>query len=264
MIFGAAVFYVGWITFRVKPGFCAVMTSKTSGIHDSPVVSGSFLWRWERLLPTNVTLETFDLAPYKTTQVISGELPSAKVFKEYASVNSDFNYNIKINITMSITPEKILDLYKKNAIKTNEDLQEFYDNRSKLAASLVAESILSKEDGYIMRPYSFTEDMILKVIMDKKSEFDGIAISSVEVSDCQLPDLYVYYSAKKSYDGFMEILGMKLEESAEKNAEFYVEQDRMIKQFEKLGDLFKKYPYLQDMFKTGDAATILNAMKTIK
>ena len=75
-IFAAVVFYIGWITFLVKPGFCAVMSSKTSGIYEKPVMSGAMTWRWERLLPTNVTLETFDLAPFKSTQVVSGELPS--------------------------------------------------------------------------------------------------------------------------------------------------------------------------------------------
>ena len=123
-IFGAVIFYIGWITFRVKPGYCAVMTSKTCGIYEKPVVAGAFTWRWERLLPTNVTLETFDLSPYKTTQVVSGELPSAKLYKDYAGSSADFSYNIKFNISMSISPEQIVVLYRNNVIRTNEDLLE--------------------------------------------------------------------------------------------------------------------------------------------
>ena len=77
LIFSAVVFFIGWIQFYVRPGTCAIMKSKTGGLYHSAVVPGVFTWRWERLLPTNVSLEIFDLSVYKATQSVSGELPSA-------------------------------------------------------------------------------------------------------------------------------------------------------------------------------------------
>ncbi|MCQ2241456.1 hypothetical protein [Treponema sp.] len=263
-IFAAAIFYIGWITFRVKPGFCAVMTSKTSGVYEKPIVAGAFTWRWERLLPTNVTLETFDLTPYKTTQAVSGELPGAKLYKDYAAASADFSYNIKFNIAMSISPEQILNLYRENKIKTNEDLQEYYGTKAKIAASLIADAMVKNNSGATVQPSALTESKLLEIIMESKKEFEGIAFSSVEISDCSLPDIEIYNKAKESYESFLAMLNAKLEQYADKNAESYIEMDRTLKQFEKIGDLMKTYPHLQDMFKSGDAAAVINALKTIK
>ena len=263
-IFSAVVFYIGWITFMIKPGYCAVMTSKTCGVFEKPIVAGAFTWRWERLLPTNVTIETFDLTPYKTSQAVAGELPSAKLYKDYAAASADFTYNIKLNIAMSISPDQILKLYRGNKIKTNEDLQEYYGNRAKIASGLIAESIIRNNAGSIVASTALTESQLLEVLMAKKDEFEGIAISSVEVSDCRIPDIELYNKAKKSYDDFLAMLNTKLEHYADKNASSYIEMDKTFKQFEKIGELMKAYPHLQDLFKSGDAAAIISAMKTIK
>ena len=86
----------------------------------------------------------------------------------------------------------------------------------------------------------------------------------IEVSDCRIPDIEVYNKAKKSYDDFLAMLNLKLEQYADKNAFSYLEMDKTFKQFEKIGELMKVYPHLQDMFKSGDAAAIISALKTIK
>ncbi|MDO4507424.1 MAG: hypothetical protein Q4B64_10815 [Spirochaetales bacterium] len=248
----------------IKPGYCAVMTSKTCGVYEKPIVAGAFTWRWERLLPTNVTLETFDLTPYRTSQTVAGELPSAKLYKDYAASSADFSYNIKFNIGMSISPEQILKLYRENKLKTNEDLQEYYGNRAKVAAGLISDFIIKKNTGTVITPSALTESEVLEAVMSKKDEFEGIAFSMVEVSDCRIPDIEVYNKAKKSYEEFLVMLNAKLEQYADKNASSYMEMDRTFKQFEKIGELMKVYPHLQDMFKSGDAAAIITALKTIK
>ena len=97
--------------------------------------------------------------------------------------------------------------------------------------------------------------------MSRKGEFEGIAFSMIEVSDCRIPDIEVYNKAKKSYDDFLAMLNLKLEQYADKNAFSYLEMDKTFKQFEKIGELMKVYPHLQDMFKSGDAAAIISAFK---
>lgn len=263
VIFGGVVFFIGWITFLVKPGFCAVMTSKTSGIYEKPILPDSFVWKWERLLPTNVALETFDLAPFKSTQVVSGQLPSARLYSEFAAKNVDFSYNIKLNLTFSLSADSILELYKNNVLRTNDDLQEYYENRAKLAASFISQSLL-KSKGHVIRTSVFSEDEILKILMANKNEFNGIAFSSVEISDCSLPDIELYEKAKESYNKFLETLDKTVEEEASRHAKTYLEQKRFIDQLERLGETLKKYPDLQDMFKTADAASIMNLLNSVK
>ena len=68
LIAGAAVFFVGWMQLAVKPGTCGIMTSKTGGLYEVPIETGLFQWKWERLLPTNVTLKAFPWSPTRQGQ----------------------------------------------------------------------------------------------------------------------------------------------------------------------------------------------------
>lgn len=264
VVFAGACFFIGWITFLVKPGYCAVMFSKTSGIYEKPVMPGVFTWRWERLLPTNVTLETFDLSPFKTTQVVSGTLPSSKIYDDFADVKHNFSYNFKLNLSFNFTPEAILQMYRNNKIRTNDDLYEFYENRAKLASSFVAEYLIEKKNDSLLQVSAFSEEQILKILMSHKGDFDGITFSSIELLDCTLPDYEVYLESKKAYEEYLVLLKNRLDEKAEQHADKYIEQQMVIDQLEKLGALMKKYPQFEEMFKDGDAAAIMNAIKDIK
>ena len=124
LIFSAVVFFIGWIQFYVRPGTCAIMKSKTGGLYHSAVVPGVFVWRWERLLPTNVSLEIFDLSVYKANQSVSGELPNAAFYSSRLSDKKvDFSYNVEISVSMSISADGIYNLVSKNKINKNEDLK---------------------------------------------------------------------------------------------------------------------------------------------
>ena len=105
---------------------------------------------------------------------------------------------------------------------------------------------------------------IQEVIEKKASEFDGIFISSVELLDSKIPDVELYNLAKANYASYLELLNSKMAQKAESQAEFFVEQDRTLAQLEKLGSMLQKFPQLEEMFKTGDAAQIINAVKSMR
>ena len=259
LIFSAVVFFIGWIQFYVRPGTCAIMKSKTGGLYHSAVVPGVFTWRWERLLPTNVSLEIFDLSVYKATQSVSGELPSASFYSSrFSDKKVDFSYDVEISVSMSLSPEGIYKLVSENKITSNNDLKGFYDAKAKLAASLVAEYLVSS--SLLVKPSALSQEVIEK----KASEFDGIFISSVELLDSKIPDVELYNLAKANYASYLELLNSKMAQKAESQAEFFVEQDRTLAQLEKLGSMLQKFPQLEEMFKTGDAAQIINAVKSMR
>lgn len=263
LIFSAVVFFIGWIQFYVRPGTCAIMKSKTGGLYHSAVVPGVFTWRWERLLPTNVSLEIFDLAVYKTNQSVSGELPSAAFYSSrFSDKKVDFSYNVEISVSMSLSPEGIYKLVSENKITSNEDLKGFYDAKAKLAASFVAEYLVSSSS--MVKPSALSQKEIQEVIEKKASEFDGILISSVELLDSKIPDVELYNLAKANYASYLDLLNSKMAKKAESQAEFFVEQDRTLAQLEKLGAMLQKFPQLEEMFKTGDAAQIINAVKSMR
>lgn len=263
LIFSAVVFFIGWIQFYVRPGTCAIMKSKTGGLYHSAVVPGVFTWRWERLLPTNVSLEIFDLSVYKATQSVSGELPSASFYSSrFSDKKVDFSYDVEISVSMSLSPEGIYKLVSENKITSNNDLKGFYDAKAKLSASLVAEYLVSS--SLLVKPSALSQKEIQEVIEKKASEFDGIFISSVELLDSKIPDVELYNLAKANYASYLELLNSKMAQKAESQAEFFVEQDRTLAQLEKLGSMLQKFPQLEEMFKTGDAAQIINAVKSMR
>lgn len=263
LIFSAVVFFIGWIQFYVRPGTCAIMKSKTGGLYHSAVVPGVFTWRWERLLPTNVSLEIFDLSVYKATQSVSGELPSASFYSSrFSDKKVDFSYDVEISVSMSLSPEGIYKLVSENKITSNNDLKGFYDAKAKLVASLVAEYLVSS--SLLVKPSALSQKEIQEVIEKKTSEFDGIFISSVELLDSKIPDVELYNLAKANYASYLELLNSKMAQKAESQAEFFVEQDRTLAQLEKLGSMLQKFPQLEEMFKTGDAAQIINAVKSMR
>ncbi|WP_288506330.1 hypothetical protein [uncultured Treponema sp.] len=263
LIFSAVVFFIGWIQFYVRPGTCAIMKSKTGGLYHSAVVPGVFTWRWERLLPTNVSLEIFDLSVYKATQSVSGELPSASFYSSrFSDKKVDFSYDVEISVSMSLSPEGIYKLVSENKITSNNDLKGFYDAKAKLVASLVAEYLVSS--SLLVKPSALSQKEIQEVIEKKASEFDGIFISSVELLDSKIPDVELYNLAKANYASYLELLNSKMAQKAESQAEFFVEQDRTLAQLEKLGSMLQKFPQLEEMFKTGDAAQIINAVKSMR
>ena len=59
VIFGGAVFFIGWTQLRIKPDCVGVIKSKTSGVQKKPVYPGMFSWNWEFLIPTNADLKLF-------------------------------------------------------------------------------------------------------------------------------------------------------------------------------------------------------------
>ncbi len=260
LIFAAAVFFAGWIQFLVKPGFCAVMKSKTGGIYGEAVVPGKFLWRWERLLPTNVSLEIFSLSPRKISSTVSGELPGAALYSSRLSEkNVDFSYGIEFSVGVSISAEEILRLVKENVISSDADLDSLLESRAKLLSSLLADSILKNSAGKFSVPSGISQAEISQ-ITEKNPDFKGISVSSVEILNAKIPDVALYEKARENYASYLNLVNQRLEARAESQAEIFLEQDRMVSLFEKLGSMMQKYPQVEELLKIGDVQQIVNTL----
>ena len=69
-----AIFFVGYVQFRVPLGKYGVMLSKSSGYYEKLISHDEFAWRWEPLLPTNAVVLTFDLSPITIEKDVNGML----------------------------------------------------------------------------------------------------------------------------------------------------------------------------------------------
>ncbi len=261
-IFAGGVFYAGWIQFQVKAGTCAIMTSKTCGLHEGVFSYGEFAWRWERLLPTNITLEPFCLGNREYQFDISGHLPCAGAYSSVLPEKNDFAYSYVIKLNLGIESQAIFDLYKANRIRTNQDLDSYLETKARLAGSLIAE-YLAKDTSYIKK-ISLAEDELAAVLSGHSRDFTGMSISSVSLASAEYPDIELYEKARAAYDGYYSSVGLKLEEQSAEQARIVAEQERSMQQLEKLGALLKNYPELSEIFRNSDASQIVNILNSIK
>ena len=262
IVAAAVVFYIGWVQFLIKPGNCGVMVSKTGGVYEKPILPGVFDWRWERLLPTNVTLHSYSLEPYKSTQRFSGTLPSAEIYAGLLEQSPDFSYNIAIDVMLSVKQDALVPLVKSNVVQNPENLQEFFESKAKVVAQQIADSLLAETATTIhIQRKVLTSAELSKLVAAFSDDFSSIIVHSVEITDAKLPDFKLYGDARTLYEGYQKDLKDSLRERAEQHAFDVYENDKTVELLERYAKLVKKYPQLKDV---QNVATAADALKTFQ
>lgn len=265
-IFAAVIFFIGWISFYVKPGKCAVMTTKTGGLYPEPIQYGKFLWRWERLLPTNVSLSQFDLKEHSYVQNVSGTLPSAEIYSAFMTPKPDFSYNITVKTVFSVSPEKIHELVKSKSIENSEEsLDEYLRQKSLVAANMIAEDFIrnGKKDT-LLNATVLSGRQVERILSPRLGEFDGIEIDSVEVSGNRIPDVKAYELSREAHEKYLETLNEIIREKASGQADSILQLENSMKQLEQFATLLEKYPKFNDFSKSGNLSGVMDKLIQIQ
>ena len=191
-IFSGVVFYFGWTQFRVKPDTIGIVVSKTNGIDDKPVQNGEFAWHWQFLLPTNATLKTFHIKPVEAVKTISGALPSGEAYAAIYGAEGLFNYSFTFDISLTVSPEAVVELMKLNKITDDSDLGAYLEGAAGTLAQHAANFILNKAaDNPDFRVESLRREEILRGIQIYK-DFPEIDVSIFSIQSSKLPDYKMY------------------------------------------------------------------------
>ena len=191
-IFSGVIFYFGWTQFRVKPDTIGIVVSKTNGIDDKPVQNGEFAWHWQFLLPTNATLKSFHIKPVESVKTISGALPSGEAYAAIYGAEGLFNYSFTFDISLTVSPEAVVELMKLNKITDDSDLGAYLEGAAGTLAQHAANFILSKaQDNPDFRAESLRREEILRGIQIYK-DFPEIDVSVFSIQNSKLPDYKMY------------------------------------------------------------------------
>ena len=191
-IFSGVIFYFGWTQFRVKPDTIGIVVSKTNGIDDKPVQNGEFAWHWQFLLPTNATLKTFHIKPVESVKTISGALPSGEAYAAIYGAEGLFNYSFTFDISLTVSPEAVVELMKLNKITDDSDLAAYLEGAAGTLAQHAANFILTKaQDNPDFRAESLRREEILRGIQIYK-DFPEIDVSVFSIQNSKLPDYKMY------------------------------------------------------------------------
>ena len=191
-IFSGIVFYFGWTQFRVKPDSIGIVISKTNGIDDKPVENGEFAWHWQFLLPTNAQLKIFHIKPFEVVKTVSGALPSGEAYAAIYGAEGLFNYSFTFDISLTVSPQALVELMKLNKITDDSDLTAYLEGAAGTLAQHAANFILSKADGNPdFRAESLRREEILRGIQIYK-DFPEIDVSVFSIQTSKLPDYKMY------------------------------------------------------------------------
>lgn len=251
ILFGAAIFYFGWVQFNVPVGNYGILLSKTSGIYPDLIEAGNFLWRWERLLPTNTELRVFSLDSINQTDTFESTLPSAHLYSTKLEGSPDFSYTITVESAARVKKDCLIALVQQHDIQNQEALEKLVEgwlHQFNVAiASYLLEQTQADTTGLKVQTIS-TKELVEATGIEE--DFPWMEIVSADVRDVRIPDASLYLAAKNAYhNSIIEGTGGR-----------GITEDDNFSALVNLGEILTKYPALSEYMISGDVATILKLL----
>lgn len=237
---GGTVFYLGWIQFRLNAGEYGVIYTKTHGWDSEVLANGEFSWRWEALLPTNLTLHILEST--LRTAVINkrGTLPSGELYKTMAGEGVDFGWSIQARVNYRVMPEAFPTLLSQGlGVEAVEDIYTEYESRLEgLVTRLVDEGIESS-----------TVSLFEKELQSRAMALDDrFEIVDTVILDWRYPDRELYEESKKSVLENMRIRQAVLAEIEDARLRRDDIGTTKIELLSRYGEVLSAYPILLDLF----------------
>jgi hypothetical protein len=244
IILGAAAFIGGWAQFGVPPGLYGVMRSKTHGVDERLIREGEFRWVWYKLIPTNVTIQSFSLDGVSRSFRTGGILPSGDTYLSLAGLEGDFSYELAAVFSFSLKPDALISLISGQNIRDQNDLDAFEET----LANTIEAFIIRRLQVY-MEDEKNTGGIIGAVTIeplerDVLTEFPHIEHFSCLIQTAHFPDFALYYTARSLYEDYLALQRNYLRTDMTRSAEMRLNSQFRLDELTKYGELLTKYPVL--------------------
>ena len=267
---GGTVFFFGWMQFAVPVGHHGVMISKSGGYYSKPIAPGDFLWRWERLIPTNSKVFIFNLAPVQIDYAVQGVLPSSDNLFKITDIKPDFSWKCGVVLSACLNPEYLVSTVKNTGIKTQSELDDYIKLKlteavQKTVNKVILQFLKNPERERVDFQYGEFQARVNNELQKKLQT--EILINSVQLSkEFLMPDMVLYNTLMQTYVNYEKKKAEELSEivigEAKKSALSKLRMDDL-KQW---GELLKEYPLLIDFLAVArnDASEALKALKDLR
>ncbi len=245
IIVAGVAFLFGWVQIQLSENTYAVAFTKTGGWDEHVIEPGVFTWRWERLIPTNMTLHLFELSRYTTTVGVESRLPSGDVYAENLPEHPDFTYAVSLSVSYRVKPSALPRLVTEEQLSP-DGLETWYDG----VAGRIAQRTMSLVKQLFQSPdavssadeaWTAVEDAVVTGLQESFSYLDFVTIVPEEV---RVPDLDLYREAKQLYMDLLDTRRDSLAAAIRKQAEERAQDMTRIELLEQYGELLTKYPVL--------------------
>lgn len=195
-----AIFVAGWIQLLLPHATYAVLFSKTGGLDRRVLAAGTFVWRWERVIPNNVMLFVFEVQPHTVETRVSGELPSADAVAGMLPGSADFHYQATVAVTFSVRPGALPQLVA-DAGLTPERLPQWTETQGADIAGAALELLQRRGAAAALLDAGATEAELLERLA---AGFPNLQITGIRFTDLRLPDLEIYERGRQAYLALMD------------------------------------------------------------
>ena len=194
------IFVAGWIQILLPPATYGVLFSKTGGYDPRVIAPGTFAWRWERVIPRNVTLYPFAVQPATVATPIRGQLPSAETVASVLPGDADFQYQATVTVTFAVRPDALPHLVATEGLLP-EQLAGWTRAKGEAIARAAFERVQRADLAGALPNLAAVEAGVAGELAE---QFPAVEIREVRFADLRLPDLELYQRARRAYLALLE------------------------------------------------------------
>lgn len=251
LAFGVAVFYSGWVQFRLDKNEYGVIYTKTHGWETKTLENGEFAWRWQSLLPTNLTLHVFSIEARTIEIKKEGSLPSGNLYASMMGIDTDFDWSTRINVHYRLNAESLPGKVSNGWVQENGLDAIYAEYEASLEATI--NSLLNK--GVVYRDIGEME----KDISNRLKAVDAdIEITRITVTEWHYPDVEFYREIKAAAIDLSQkrktVLG-ELEESELRKSESLSEKIDFLRRY---GEVLTEFPVLVEIITSEGLSAVEN------
>jgi hypothetical protein len=246
IVIAAVAFGFGYVPIRLEPGERVLMFSRTSGWDDEPLAPGVFSWRWELLIPRNVTFYSFPPETRRVRLTSTTSLPSAEVYRAFLEGSPALEERVRMRLRYRISDDGIAELAPMglDAEGIASWYDDFDDRLRSVALDATAVAIRSFLDQDDELPLS---ELVTSTIESRISErFPEIDLEAVIVEEIAIPDVALYRIARETYMDVQERRRSALLEAAEITALEQTRQNERLEVLARYGEILDRHTVLLD------------------
>lgn len=241
------IFVAGWIQILLPPATYAVLFSKTGGYDTGVIAPGTFTWRWERVIPRNVTLYLFAVQPATVAAPIRGQLPSAETVASVLPGNAGFEYQATVTVTFAVLPESLPRLVAEEGL-----LPDTLPGWTQATGEAIAHAAFERvQRGNLAGALPNLAAIEARVADELAAQFPAVEIREVRFDDLRLPDLELYQRARRAYLALLEAryearraAALTLAEERERGVAAAEARREALQVLSEYGQVLEEYPIL--------------------
>jgi len=246
------VFYFGWIQIRIPADGYGVIFTRTHGWEADVVRPGTFVWRWQRLIPTNLTLHVFEPGIRRVPVRLEGSLPSGRTITEILEQPGVFDYDLRFSVQTRIRPERLPELARDREMRP-DDLDSFTGETDAQIHEIATQALLAiieadPERFRMDTAYTTIETSVRRAVSDELGYLEVVAVSGERI---ELPDMQLYLTARRLAESVLEARAEALREAARELARQEADTEQDLAMLERYGEILDRYPVLLDYFRVG-------------